>query len=191
MRVSKVFRWAALAALTAIALSACSSSSKAASTTTPAAPGPATTAAPATTSNGGTAATATVASAMTKLGVVLVDDKGMTLYTSSGDKTPGTSSCTGTCAKVWPPLTVTGTPTYAASLTASAFSTITRADGTTQLAYNGKPLYTFASDAAAGDTTGQGVGGFSVATTTSAANAGVPTTAATTVPYAGGGGYQP
>ncbi|MGO9877386.1 MAG: hypothetical protein ACLPVY_26710 [Acidimicrobiia bacterium] len=191
MQGSKVFRSAALAALTAIALTACSSSSKTASTTAPAAYGAATTAASAPTSNGGTAATATVANATTKLGVVLVDDKGMTLYTSSGDETPGTSSCTGACAKVWPPLTVTGTPTYAAGLTASKFSTITRTDGTRQLAYNGKPLYTFASDAAAGDTTGQGVGGFSVAVTTSAPNASVPTTAGTIAAYAGGGGYQP
>lgn len=191
MQGSKVFRCAALAALTAIALSACSSSSKAGSTTTPGAFGAATTAASAPTSNGGTAAKATVANATTKLGVVLVDDKGKTLYTSSGDNTPGTSSCTGACAKVWPPLTVTGAPTYAAGLTASSFTTITRSDGTRQLAYNGKPLYTFASDAAAGDTTGQGVGGFSVATSTSVANTGVPPTAGTTAPAAGGGGYQP
>jgi predicted lipoprotein with Yx(FWY)xxD motif len=88
----------------------------------------------------------------------------MTLYTSSGDKTPGASSCTGGCATIWPPLAVTGTPTYAAGLTASKFTTITRSDGTKQLAYNGKPLYTFASDSAPGETTGQGVGGFAVAT---------------------------
>jgi predicted lipoprotein with Yx(FWY)xxD motif len=58
---------------------------------------------------------------------------------------------------------VTGPSTYAAGLTASKFTTITRSHGTKQLAYNGKPLYTFASDSAPGDTTGQGQGGFSVA----------------------------
>ena len=122
--------------------------------------------------------------------MVLVDDKGKTLYTSSGDTTPGTSSCTGACATTWPPLTVTAPPTYAAGVTPSKFTTITRSDGTKQLAYNGKPLYTFASDTAAGDTTGQGVGGFSVATTTSATKAGVPTTTGTTVAAAGAGGYH-
>jgi predicted lipoprotein with Yx(FWY)xxD motif len=88
----------------------------------------------------------------------------MTLYTSSGDTTPGTSSCTGQCATIWPPLAVTGSPTYAAGLTSSKFTTISRPDGTKQLAYNGKPLYGFQSDSAPGDTSGQGVGGFSVAT---------------------------
>jgi predicted lipoprotein with Yx(FWY)xxD motif len=105
-----------------------------------------------------------VSTATTKLGKVLVDSAGKTLYTSSGDTTPGSSSCTGGCATIWPPLAVTGTATYAAGLTASKFTTITRSDGTKQVAYNGKPLYTFASDSAPGDTTGQGVGGFVVAT---------------------------
>ena len=40
------------------------------------------------------------------------------------------------------------------------FSVITRADGTKQLAVNGKALYTFASDKKIKDVTGQGVGGF-------------------------------
>jgi len=187
MQGSNLCRFVALATLTAVALSACSSSSKAASTTTPAANAAATHAGSVSTSNGGAGAKATVATATTTLGVVLVNDQGMTLYTSSGDKTPGTSSCTGACATIWPPVTITGAPTYAAGLTASKFTTITRSDGTKQLAYIGKPLYTFASDAAAGDTTGQGVGGFSVAATTSAANAGTQTNTATTVPAAGGG----
>ena len=57
---------------------------------------------------------------------------------------------------------MSGTPSYGTGLTASKFTTITRSDGTKQLAYNGKPLYGFASRSAPGDTTGQGVGGFSV-----------------------------
>lgn len=160
-------RYVVVAALAAMTLAACSSSSKPSSATTPTAPAttPATTsAAPTTTSAGTTTSQPTVATATTKVGVTLVDSGGKTLYTSSGDTTPGASSCTGGCATIWPPLTVTGTPTYAAGLTASKFTTITRSDGTKQLAYNGKPLYTFASDAAPGDTTGQGVGGFAVAT---------------------------
>jgi len=41
--------------------------------------------------------------------------------------------------------------------------TITRADGTMQVTYNGMPLYFWVHDAKAGDTSGQGIGGFSVA----------------------------
>ncbi len=166
-------RYAVVAALAAMTLAACSSSSKSGSstTTTPSSTGAAstTTAAPTPTSggtptsSGTTTAKPTVATASTTLGTVLVDSKGMPLYTSSGDTTPGVSSCTGGCATIWPPASVTGTPTYASSLTASKFSVITRSDGSKQLAFNGKPLYTFASDSAGGAPTGQGVGGFSVA----------------------------
>lgn len=160
-----VLRYATVAALTAITLAACSSSSKPSANTTPTTTSaPATTAAPTATSAGKTTSKPTVATATTKLGKILVDSKGMTLYISAGDTTPGTSSCVGACATIWPPLAVTGTPTYAAGLTASKFTTITRTDGKKQLAYNGKPLYTFASDTAPGATTGQGVGGFTVAT---------------------------
>ena len=82
----------------------------------------------------------------------------MTLYVSDNDKTAGTSSCTGPCRAAWPPLTVTGTPTYGAGLTASMFSTIAG----DQLAVNGKPLYLWTADQKAGDATGQGIGGFYV-----------------------------
>jgi predicted lipoprotein with Yx(FWY)xxD motif len=158
-------RYVALAAFAFVTLAACSSSSKPAATpTTPAPTSAAATTAPTPTSAGTTSAKTTVAVATTKLGKVLVDSTGMTLYTSAGDTTPGASSCTGACATIWPPLAATAAPTYAAGLTASKFTTITRSDATLQLSYNGKPLYTFASDKAPGDTTGQGVGGFTVAT---------------------------
>jgi predicted lipoprotein with Yx(FWY)xxD motif len=44
-----------------------------------------------------------------------------------------------------------------------ALGTFTRADGTTQVTYNGLPLYGWQGDAKPGDATGNGVGGFSVA----------------------------
>jgi len=67
----------------------------------------------------------------------------------------GTSACAGACAKAWPPAAVTGTPTAGTGITGK-LTTITRADGTTQLAIGGQPLYTYAEDAAPGDTQGQG-----------------------------------
>src|SRR5438067_1037058 len=97
----------------------------------------------ATTTTAGAAATgsATVTTAQTSLGKILVDSKGMTLYVWDNDKTMGTSSCTGACATAWPPLMATASPTYGAGLTAAMFSTITRSDGTKQIAVNGKQLY--------------------------------------------------
>ncbi len=164
-------RFVAAAALAATALAACSSSSKPAGTGTSPTTSATTSAASSTTvgASSTTAAPAsgnvTVAVATTPLGKVLVDGKGRVLYVWDNDKTPGTSSCAGPCATLWPPVAVTGTPSYGPGLTASKFSVITRADGTKQLAVDGKPLYTFAGKAA-GDTSGQGVGGFNVVSST-------------------------
>jgi predicted lipoprotein with Yx(FWY)xxD motif len=84
---------------------------------------------------------------------VLTDAKGMTLYSFDKDAA-GVSNCNDGCAAAWPPLTADA---YAAA--DGDWTIIGRADGTKQWAYDGKPLYTFASDAAPGDTTGDGVKG--------------------------------
>lgn len=91
------------------------------------------------------------------LGKILTDANGMTLYFYAKD-TAGKSACTGACAGNWPPLTTTGTPVAPAGVTGTV-GTIKRDDGSTQVTYNGKPLYTYIKDTAAGDTKGQGVGG--------------------------------
>jgi len=90
------------------------------------------------------------------LGSFLVDSKGMTLYIFTKD-TANTSACYGGCATAWPPLLTTGAPTGGTGVTASMLGTTARTDGTTQVTYNGMPLYYWAKDKAAGDTTGQGV----------------------------------
>jgi len=90
------------------------------------------------------------------LGSFLVDSKGMTLYIFTKD-TPNTSTCYGGCATAWPPLLTAGAPTGGTGVTASMLGTTTRTDGTTQVTYNGMPLYYWIKDKAAGDTTGQGV----------------------------------
>jgi len=179
----RMFRLIGVAAAVAAALTACSSgSSKSTSTSTETSSTATSTAQGAAASSSTTAvssstmptATApgasfghdTVAVGATTLGNVLVNDAGLTLYTYSYDTRPGTSTCTGTCAVVWPPLLVVGTPTYGAGLSASAFSLITRTDGTKQLAYHGKPLYLDASDTAPGQVLGDGAGGFHAAQVT-------------------------
>jgi predicted lipoprotein with Yx(FWY)xxD motif len=106
----------------------------------------------------------TVASATSpSLGTYLTGANGLTLYTHAGDG-PTSSTCTGDCATTWPPLTVaTGEqPTAGAGVTGK-LTTLTRADGSTQVAYEGLPLYYWQADTKPGDTTGDGVNGFSVA----------------------------
>jgi predicted lipoprotein with Yx(FWY)xxD motif len=93
----------------------------------------------------------------TKLGKVLTDDKGMTLYTFKNDTAPGKSSCNGSCATNWPPVMATTVPTVDGAT--GEFTLITRDDGTKQVAYKGAPVYRYAADKAAGDTNGDGVGG--------------------------------
>lgn len=94
------------------------------------------------------------------IGHYLENGTGFTLYMFATD-TPGngTSTCTGSCAAVWPPF-------YASSLnlppglSQSNFSTITRPDGTKQSAYNGWPLYYYVSDTSAGSMVGEGLNQF-------------------------------
>jgi predicted lipoprotein with Yx(FWY)xxD motif len=161
----------AAAGFVTLALAGCGSSSKSTSSATTAVPpttaAPTTTASPTTTVSttqaapSGTATVSLVTNA--KIGKpIFVDSKGMTLYVWDKDMTPGKATCTGGCATAWPPLYVTGTPTYGTGLTAGMFSTVTGPNGQKQLAVNGKPLYRWASDTKAGDATGQNVNGFYV-----------------------------
>ena len=101
------------------------------------------------------------------VGDVLVDTEGMTLYYLKTE-TPGNIMCTGACATAWPPLLLpsgTASATAGSGVDASKLGTIKRPDGSTQVTYDGKPLYLFASDTSAGQATGQGVGGFFVVKT--------------------------
>jgi predicted lipoprotein with Yx(FWY)xxD motif len=101
--------------------------------------------------------------------------------------TPGTSACTGQCVTFWPPIIEPAGKTYSAP-----FGTITRADGTLQLAYNGHPLYMYAQDTTAGNASGDGLtvsGGLwhlaqaaSLTTAATPAPSSTPTTAPTTTP---------
>jgi predicted lipoprotein with Yx(FWY)xxD motif len=101
----------------------------------------------------------TVAIAKTPLGRILVDSKGITLYDFVKDK-PGTSSCYGACAALWPPLTTTAKPHAGKGVRQSLLGTTKRKDGKLEVTYNHHPLYYFVTDRKPGQTTGQGVNQF-------------------------------
>ena len=143
----KALAGAALLAALTLAAAACGGNNNQSSGTTATA-APATTAAQAT---GGT----TVAVANSKLGDILVDGEGRTLYAFTNDK-GDQSSCSGQCASNWPALT--GTATAGTGAQASLLSTSMQASGESQVTYHGRPLYHFAGDAKPGDVNGQGVG---------------------------------
>ena len=88
------------------------------------------------------------------LGSFLTDAGGNTLYLFLPDG-QGESQCYDGCEQAWPPLTAT--TSAGAGTDGDLLDTAERTDGTTQVTYNGWPLYYFANDAAPGDTNGQGV----------------------------------
>ncbi|MHA7222907.1 COG4315 family predicted lipoprotein [Arthrobacter sp. RHLT1-20] len=129
--------------------------------------GTSTTSAPATTSPSAAASSAPASSpaaaaaelkvASSKLGQIVVDGKGMSVYYYTKDvKDSGTSTCTGGCLTAWPPVVTTSATPTVDGVTGKV-GTITTPDGKMQLTINGLPVYYFAKDKAAGDILGQGV----------------------------------
>jgi predicted lipoprotein with Yx(FWY)xxD motif len=139
----------------------------------------------------GPSGTATVAAASSKLGMVLVDGSGRTLYLFKRDQ-PNQSACSGACVAAWPVAQTSGTPKAGSGVKASLLGTIKRSDGATQVTYNHHPLYYYSGDSGPGQQNGQGLNAFGakwfvVAPTGSAVSGGAT---ATSAPNGGGyGGY--
>jgi predicted lipoprotein with Yx(FWY)xxD motif len=89
---------------------------------------------------------------ITGYGSALVTASGKSLYLLSSDP-PGSSKCSGPCAKIWIPLTASGKPSGGSGVDSSELSTFKRSDGTTQVAYDKHALYTFTGE---GATSGEG-----------------------------------
>ena len=107
----------------------------------------------------GSSGGARVKIAKTKLGRILVDNRGITLYDFVKDK-GGKSACYGACAALWPPLITHGKPIAGPGVRASLLGTTKRQGGALEVTYHGHPLYYFVSDRHPGQTTGQGVNQF-------------------------------
>lgn len=144
LHVQQVVRRAIFVAVASVTLVACQSGGEGASSPS-------------------TAGAVTVGSASSSLGTYLTGPSGKTLYTHAGDSM-NTSTCTGQCLTAWPALTVAaGQQPAAGSGVTGTLGTFSRSDGGLQVTYNGLPLYYWQGDTKAGDTTGQGVAGFTVA----------------------------
>jgi predicted lipoprotein with Yx(FWY)xxD motif len=94
----------------------------------------------------------------TRLGTILTDGRGHTLYAFEADR--GTRSrCFGACAAAWPPLTTT-TPVarirVGRGVAKSLVGVAPRSGRLRQFTYAGHPLYRFSDDRRPGDTRGQG-----------------------------------
>ena len=117
--------------------------------------------APAPGSAAGSAASgpAMVSTRSAKLGTIVTDQAGRTLYLFEKDTGP-TSTCSGACAQAWPPLLTGAAPGAGPGATSSLIGSSRRSDGTMQVTYAGHPLYTFSGDRAAGQTNGEGLTAF-------------------------------
>jgi predicted lipoprotein with Yx(FWY)xxD motif len=135
-----------------LTLAACGSSSSKSSSSSQA------TAPAATTSSSsageGTAAVVKTASNATLGATVLVDAQGMTLYSLSGERSGKFICKSSSCTQVWHPLSASAD---APSGNVGSLGSVKRPDGTQQVTYKGRPLYTFAQDQQPGDAKGQGI----------------------------------
>ncbi len=145
-------RWLGLALAAGVLAGACSASASQAPTAAPSV------GVPGATSRASAGATVGTAGAGA-LGTFLTGAGGRTLYILTKDS-PGTSTCSGGCASIWPPFTVSGgaAPGAGTGVTGT-LATISRPDGSVQVTYEGMPLYYYSGDSAAGQTNGQGIQG--------------------------------
>ena len=87
---------------------------------------------------------------------VLVDSSGAPLYTNDMDS-GSKIACRGRCLTEWVPLAppTQGQPSSTDSAVETKLGTVKRPDGTTQVTFDGMPLYTFVEDSS-GQVTGDG-----------------------------------
>jgi predicted lipoprotein with Yx(FWY)xxD motif len=102
---------------------------------------------------------ASVGVAQSKLGRILVDGRGRSLYLFEKDKN-GKSSCNGACLAYWPPLIASGKAVAKPGVKASLLGRTKRKDGRWQVMYKRHPLYTFVGDTKKGQTNGEGLTDF-------------------------------
>ncbi|GGT78058.1 lipoprotein [Actinomadura citrea] len=139
----------------------------------------------ATATGGGAPGATTKTANVGQLGQIVVDGQARTVYLFQKD-TGTTSSCSGSCAAVWPPVTTNGKPQAGSGTDAAKLGTTKRSDGTTEVTYSGHPLYYYAPDGtSSGSAKGQGLNQFG-AKWYVLSPSGAPVTKQ---PSGGGGGY--
>lgn len=92
------------------------------------------------------AANATIATGTVgEYGKILQDAKGHSIYIFTKE-TGSKSACYDECAKAWPPVLTTGAPKAGSGASDDKLGTTKRSDGTTQVTYDGQPLYFYVGE---------------------------------------------
>ncbi len=120
------------------------------------------------------------------VGIVLTTASGLTLYRFTED-TPGTSKCTGVCAKIWPPMLASKGAHVSGPRGVKGLSVMNVGNGHWQVAFHKVPLYRFAEDKKKGQALGQDVGKVWFAVLKS----GIPATTAASGAVTGAGSGAP
>jgi predicted lipoprotein with Yx(FWY)xxD motif len=156
MRKKTIFMFALLSVVGAVVVAGCGGGGSSSTTSSESGGGEETATTTSSSAESTSSGEATIAGAeVSGLGTVLVDAEGMTVYEFTPDKGP-TSTCYGACEAAWPPVMASGEPTAGEGAMSSALGTTKRKDGTMQVTYNGRPLYTFVGDKSPGEANGQG-----------------------------------
>jgi predicted lipoprotein with Yx(FWY)xxD motif len=131
----------------------------------------------------------------TALGPILVDARGRTLYLFEKDRN-GVSMCSSSCTAYWPSLTSHGAPRAGSGVRQALLALGKAHNGLRQVLYAGHPLYTFAGDKRAGQTSGEGLTNFGAGWYAIAANGqkvdksdGTSSTSGSSVGYGSGSGW--
>ncbi|MFJ9611421.1 hypothetical protein ACIRS1_34290 [Kitasatospora sp. NPDC101176] len=197
MRSNRRTRRAAVLAASGIAAAALVAGCGSSGSSAPAAPAsPSAPATPAPSTPGTAANTSLQTATDPKLGTIVTDGAGFTLYRFDHDQSsPSKATCNGDCASLWPPEQDNGN-VMLKGIDAKLVGSVTRDDGTKQVTLNGWPAYRYSPDSKPGDTKGQGVGGAWFALTPSGGKAGttgsstpMPSTPASPKPSAPSSGY--
>jgi predicted lipoprotein with Yx(FWY)xxD motif len=123
---------------------------------------------PRSSSRSAAAPVATAASAQKRVTIDVVKRSGRTYLTGAGGKAlylwaadkKNRSTCSGSCAQNWPPMTASTLPRAGRGVHASDLKLIMRSHNVKQVAYDGHPLYYYVGDTSSGMTSGQGSDAF-------------------------------
>jgi predicted lipoprotein with Yx(FWY)xxD motif len=87
----------------------------------------------------------TITSAGSDFGPMLFDAAGQAIYIWELEPT-STPQCYGDCAVAWPPVLTDGAPVATGDVQSGLLGTVQRTEGTTQVTYNGHPLYYYVDE---------------------------------------------
>jgi predicted lipoprotein with Yx(FWY)xxD motif len=80
-----------------------------------------------------------------QFGSILFDSRQQAIYLFDKESTDA-SECYGACAEAWPPVLTDGAPVAGEGIDAKLLGTTDRDDGSTQVTYDGQPLYYYVDD---------------------------------------------